>query len=813
MPTNIPVPPQITAFTDDQIGRRVYNTIPEAKTGSIDLLVIGGGSFGVILAEHLFRLEDPQRTPIQPPSPIADAMGNELNAKKEPAHKAHRIIVVDAGPHGLPEHTQNLATGLGLGLGEFPDRLDKSVAKPGNTPWVSDTEFPGLAWVVGGRSLFWGGWSPELADSELTRWPADVVEDFKGRRFPEAKRQLGTDTTNEFIFGPLHCALRERLFQGVRRGDVPAAFLVGSPEDLEAPLAVQSAPPRSGYFPTNKFSTIPLLISATRRSLDEVGINNDANKRLMVVPNCRVTKLTEKGGRVESADIEYEELSVQSVGSGNPQLVSALKKETLPLSSRGKVVIALGTIESTRLVKNSFDRQDVGRNLMAHLRSNLVVRFPRSNFQHLPSELEGSALFLKGRTANGHFHFQITAFGNPTDLNWDTEAELFKTIPSVDQIDYFRELDDRFIIMVVRGIGEMESDTSATCKSRVELDASGRAKVTIVPTTKDTALWEEMDTAAEQVAKVFAAGAQIDYLWEYDWGSVWRPVPPPHAPKGNRNKPSTPPKVGVRDGLGTTHHEAGTLWMGPGTGHDKAISDSSGRIHHISNAYVAGPALFPTVGSPNPMLTGTAMARRTAHIIARQPLLTEADGTVQALAPAERRHWRIAGEGRFKDDGTGGIVAEGGLGLLWFSKWRLRNFELTVEWKATAKTDNSGIFVRFPDPMGNPWIAVDRGYEIQIDDTGWHDDPAERGRPTYQTGAIYTFQGPTSVASKDPNGQDPWNTFIIRVVGQEYKVTLNDVPVINRFIGNRSEDGFIGLQNHGSPVTFRSVLIKPLPTV
>ena len=794
-PGNIAMPLTVTAFTKDDSGRWVYNTLEEAKRGPIDVLVVGGGSFGGILAAELLALETAGALGPLPLSPIADAAGNQANARGESAHAPHRIVVLEAGPHGLPEHIQNLPVGLGLGFPNFPDEL----ASPAiNTPWTGNVNFPGLAFVVGGRSLFWGGWSPELIDSELTRWPAELVTELKGRRFPEAKRQLGTDTTNDFVFGPLHFALRHRLFLGLSRDAVKAAIPVSIEDDLEAPLAVQSSSPRPGFMPQRKFSAVPLLIAAARKAANEPH-GGDETKRLMIVPNCKVTKLNANNGRVASAEISYAVIAPQLVDNA-PQLVKTVKTETLPLSDRGKVVLALGTIETTRLAKASFDRDLMGRNLMAHLRSNLVVRFPRANFQNLPNELAASALFLKCRTGTGHFHFQITAFGNPTELNPDQEAELFKSVPSVDELDYFLEVNDRFIIMVIRGIGEMQSDRTAQGKSRIVLK-DGKADVTLAPTATDMALWEEMDTAAEQVAKVFAGGGPIEYMWEYKSGSVWRLAPPPHAPRQT-------PTAGVRDGIGTTHHEAGTLWID--TDPQASVTDVWGRFHHMENAYVAGPALFPTIGSPNPMLTGTALARRTAYKIARGALLTVKDGSVQALDPAERRNWRMSGNGTFVDEGAGVIRAEGGMGLLWYAKWQLRNFRLTVEWRANAKADNSGVFVRFPNPVNNPWIAVDRGYEIQIDDTGFNDDPAENGKPIYQTGAIYGIQGPSQLASKDPAGADPWNTFVIEVKGQTYNIWLNDTHIITDFQGTRSGEGYIGLQNHAAPVRFRKVLIEPL---
>ena len=41
-------------------------------------------------------------------------------------------------------------------------------------------------------------------------------------------------------------------------------------------------------------------------------------------------------------------------------------------------------------------------------------------------------------------------------------------------------------------------------------------------------------------------------------------------------------------------------------------ADENARFHHVSNAYVADLALFPTIGSANPALTGLTLARKVA---------------------------------------------------------------------------------------------------------------------------------------------------------------------------------------------------------
>jgi len=167
--------------------------------------------------------------------------------------------------------------------------------------------------------------------------------------------------------------------------------------------------------------------------------------------------------------------------------------------------------------------------------------------------------------------------------------------------------------------------------------------------------------------------------------------------------------------------------------------------------------------------------------------------------------WRMAGLGRFvlvKQDKS--LRSEGGMGLLWYYRKKYKNFVPYVDWKTQSKNDNSGIFVRFADPGDDPWIAVNTGYEIQIDDLGKPD-----GNPLHLSGSIYKFAGSTKLASKLVGD---WNTFEIKVIDQKYSVTLNSEKVIPEFIGNRLTEGFIGIQNHdiGSNVSFKNIKIAEL---
>jgi choline dehydrogenase-like flavoprotein len=566
-----------TTFTKDVLGRYLCNTLGEAQaSGPFNVIVLGGGAFGPALAVHLFNID---------------------------AAKRRRILVLDGGKFVLPEHIQNLPPMLagtgGIGVPASTTIEALRLAGQDRTPrdevwglpWFTNDPngFPGLAFCIGGRSLFFGGWCPRPIATELTQWPAEVVADLTATQWPAAQQLIGSDTDNDFVFGPLHQALKNRLLAGLGANQVPDALPAGAAE-VEAPLAVQSASPRPGYFPPNKFSSLPGLMRAARLAEQQSG-GNDASKRLMVVTGCHVSGLTLAGNRV----------SVVQTNQGN-----------IPVPAGGVVVIALGTIESTRLALNSFPNAPglIGKNLMAHLRTNLTIRLPRAGLPGIPPDAQTSALFVKGQHTQGqpanagHFHVQITASGVTGAQADNSEIELFQKIPDIDFLQAHAMANDNFVIVTLRGIGEIVGDKQSGAVRGItlnpELDfGSRRAFVRIDTTQAEKSLWDAMDQAILQLAQVFAGGGQVEY------------EVPPNSGQFQPNPPAS--LQAMRDGLGSTHHESGTLWMG--TDPATSVTDVFGAFHEIPNAYVAGPALFPQMGSPNPMLTGIALARRTAERI------------------------------------------------------------------------------------------------------------------------------------------------------------------------------------------------------
>lgn len=170
------------------------------------------------------------------------------------------------------------------------------------------------------------------------------------------------------------------------------------------------------------------------------------------------------------------------------------------------------------------------------------------------------------------------------------------------------------------------------------------------------------------------------------------------------------------------------------------------------------------------------------------------------VLPQAAADWKMAGPGSFTlADGVS--TAKGGMGLWWYGKKEFKNACFEIEFNAPEEADNSGVFVRFPDPGNDPWVAVKQGYEIQI---------CGNKADKLNTGAIYDIQ-----PGLQPNMKvGEWNTYKIITAGDQIAVILND-KLINVFEcqpGRGDVSGYFGLQNHddGSPVQFRNVKVHEL---
>ena len=191
----------------------------------------------------------------------------------------------------------------------------------------------------------------------------------------------------------------------------------------------------------------------------------------------------------------------------------------------------------------------------------------------------------------------------------------------------------------------------------------------------------------------------------------------------------------------------------------------------------------------------------------------ERKGFTNLIEDATLKNWDLKqSKGEIKDywNLTDGVLkAKPGKGWL-CSKEQYGNFTLHVEWKIFSG-GNSGVFIRVPG-VKEGFSPSQTGAEIQILD----DNSAKykgKVKPYQFSGSLYSNVPCTKQVFR---GAGEWNTFDITCQGDEIKVVYNGEKVIETNVttipalNKRPRKGFIGLQNHGSAVEFRSVEIKTL---
>jgi len=182
--------------------------------------------------------------------------------------------------------------------------------------------------------------------------------------------------------------------------------------------------------------------------------------------------------------------------------------------------------------------------------------------------------------------------------------------------------------------------------------------------------------------------------------------------------------------------------------------------------------------------------------------------------------WTHVGPGSMSVE-NGLIRTHGGMGLLYFATEKFGNCVIRVVYRMEHHNDNSGVFVRIPEKPAEPWMPVNRGYEVQIDNAA--DD-------YHTTGVLYSL---TRALTRAGRPGPEWNTMEITLDGVHTRVTVNGTLVTDYTEGQpvppnspeedlkehgspkrgpRPNDGYIGLQNHSDKdiVYFKEVAVKML---
>ena len=147
------------------------------------------------------------------------------------------------------------------------------------------------------------------------------------------------------------------------------------------------------------------------------------------------------------------------------------------------------------------------------------------------------------------------------------------------------------------------------------------------------------------------------------------------------------------------------------------------------------------------------------------------------------------------------------------------DFDLRLQWKI-SEGGNSGIIFRVVNVGAEVWES---GPEMQILDNARH---ADGKNPLTSAGANYGLQAPVRDVTR-PVGE--WNDARLVVAGAHVEHWMNGVKIVeyelwspaweslvkaSKFVKmpayGRAKRGRIALQNHGDPVWFRNITIRPM---
>jgi hypothetical protein len=180
--------------------------------------------------------------------------------------------------------------------------------------------------------------------------------------------------------------------------------------------------------------------------------------------------------------------------------------------------------------------------------------------------------------------------------------------------------------------------------------------------------------------------------------------------------------------------------------------------------------------------------------------------------------WQQVGPGKFiVEDGK--LKTVGGMGMILFPSEKFSNSVIRVVYTVKDNDCNSGVFIRIPEIPADEWEAINKGYEVQIDN-----GTRFVGGEFHCTGVLYSLTKAKAHPQKKPG---EWNTMEIMLDGNRTVVLVNGKKVTDFTEGDkvppkkisyepergpRPESGYIGLQCHDSlsTVWYKEVAIRPL---
>ncbi|MCY1058612.1 GMC oxidoreductase [Nannocystis sp. SCPEA4] len=510
-----------------------------------------------------------------------------------------RILMVERGPFFLPEHFQNLplpfVNTLG-GLSEtFPWTLAASTQSGADGPvhWQH-----GMVPFFGGRSTLWSAWCPRPDRNEFHGWPEATVRaaeaNFKAAE--EMLRVVRADSIDQSrpeeelrrlqrqrpIYGALQMCAQRLLEAG--RANMPAVY-----RSHAAPLAASG---RGDGLDFQKYSTPGALLELVMQQRERSERGDGAP--LHIVTECVVERVVQQEGRATAL---------------------LTSRGVLPLGD-AKLVLAMGTLPPTTLVRNSFPHMArAGGRFSAHFISSIVARVPRVALDPNGSfgDLEIGACYVagKGDDWTQQFHIQLSALSSREPQR--DAARALRYMPDVVATASPAQLrcSQDHVVFVCAVLGELNADNPDSWfrANPDDPDPTTNSLLRVKVGEKDLATWEVMDeTTFQMLEEVLSPNGpgQLEY---------WHGTPDEGTWSTRR------PDAAARR-VDALVHESSTLHIGEG---DDAPVDLDYKLRGTHNVYVTGGGLWPQGGSWNPTMTMVALAMDLADRLVPQRNATAPD--------------------------------------------------------------------------------------------------------------------------------------------------------------------------------------------
>ncbi|MEM8723759.1 MAG: family 16 glycoside hydrolase [Cyanobacteria bacterium P01_G01_bin.39] len=891
----MPNKPEKTTFSFDVLGNYICTTWEDATKNSdgIDVIVIGSGMYGGYCASEIYQ-QSLSRFGKTNKLEALRVLVLEAGPFLVPEH-AQNIPNFDLYDPGIFPKPNPILDGGPIDISSGADVPTRKLVW--GVGWRSNQPFVGQAYCVGGKGIYWGGWCPRLQDSDLAQWPKEVKEylltqnvskrpisdvdpitetplnrDESIAAYETLEYEIGVKPGDDFIFDPMAITTEEsdkvglnkalRVFLESKINDINTEIQANDSQRkvtqiIPAPIAVQTEAFIPGTFSLDKYSSLPALVGSIR---NDHGDGRSDNLRISVVPFAHVSKLNCQ------PDSESPKIGTRIINKITVNVNG--EEKTLQIKPHCQVVLAMGCIDSTRLALESFSLVDslirlpgdelMGRNFMFHLRCDIAFDIERARLadfvannstlfinnsinlnsnKSLAELLQLACLHIQCEGQYGRYQYQLFAATNDDG----PDDNMYEMIPDIDvQREIAQEFQSDKIRFVLRASGEVLGGRHkkigdpnfdyVNLAGKDDFDLEFNHQRAWVQFNRgnhsNDKIWKDIHDTGHTIAKTLANGGNLNYREDAVNGV---------ASFGLGD-------LKVQQGVGTTFHDAGTLWMGDDP--NSSVTDVNGHFHHVTNAYCCDQAIFTTVGSANPVLTGLCVSRKVAEDIVNRfdgHNTTLNTNNFTFVSFAESRGWlqapRNGGINVVSNDLIETTPSEIGF---YYLPEVYSDFELFVEWKAFRSYSlepnqkdimpNSGILLRMPNPKDFNFDSesefdnfYNKTIEIQIDETGkdFSRNAQQLGRPPaifgnskYKTGSIYGVSPATQWAAKvvAPEGDTTnryWNLYHIIAKGRKVIVSLNGKKVSESTLPpEKLNEGFIGFQFHTGKVWFRNLWLK-----